>query len=86
MFKIKHSGDIALIYKDNLELLDATDLFEDEDIVVIKSTFKNNTDKSIIKSIDLGIKNSDDEIIEICNMKKTVISSGKKQKAIDNSI
>lgn len=50
-----------------MEIIDVEDLFENDDIVVIKSRFKLLT--SEFEKIDIGIKDENNDIVEMINVK-----------------
>lgn len=54
-----------------MELIETNDLFENEDIVLINGIFK--IDDLYIKRIDVGIKDTNGDIVDIITVKSAVV-------------
>lgn len=73
--------------EEQIEILETQDLFEDEDVVIVKAMFKNLETNAIEKRIDVAIKNLKGDITEYHLAKSIRIPSSKadKKKINDSS-
>jgi hypothetical protein len=64
------------MFEEAPKLLKEKDLYEDEDVVIVKAEFKDDLTKEVYRCIDVGIKDLDGEIVEFKRLKKTSIEQG----------